>query len=879
MARQYDPERIETKWQKVWAEEQTFVVENPEPGSHPEGKGKDATYVLEMFPYPSGSAHMGHVKNYTMGDVIARFRRHQGQRVLHPMGYDAFGLNSENMAIKTGEPPARFTEEAIATINRQLRRLGVSIDWTREVVTCRPKYYKWTQWLFLQFYKKGLAYKKEAPVNWCPSCQTVLANEQVVEGACERCDSPVEARKLKQWFFRITDYAERLLNDFDKLESWPERVITMQRNWIGRSTGANVIFTIAPREEGAEHGSSGESQAQGGSSREAGATGTEVTVFTTRPDTLFGATFFILAPEHPLVDELVAGVPREEEVKRYVAKAMATSHIERTSPEKEKTGVFTGRYAVNPVNGNKIPIFVADYVMMDYGTGAIMAVPGHDERDFAFAKKYGLEIVEVIDTPSEYKDEQGRLVQAYSGDGVLVNSGQFDGLPKDEAIIKITEWLKGQGKADFAVNYRLRDWLVSRQRYWGAPIPILYCETCGELPVPEDQLPVLLPEIKDYAPKGKSPLAAAEHWVNTTCPLCGGPARRESDTMDTFVDSSWYYLRYVSPWRDDVAFDRDAVDYWLPVDQYIGGVEHAILHLMYSRFFTKVLYDLGLVGFEEPFKNLFTQGMIYYKGAKMSKSKGNVVSPDEMVAKFGADAVRSYVLFMGPAEADAEWSDQGIEGVYRFLNRAWRQVSEAIEQGLLGARQESGGARARDKDGVLSAHIDESTLGRAERALLVKTNQVIQKVTVDVGERFHFNTALAAIMELTNDIAAARAAGLDATPAGRAALGVALEAVVRLLEPFAPHLGAELWEMMGRERIWDAPWPVADERLLVAEILELAVQINGKVRDRVQVPPDASEADILAAAKSLPGVVKHLEGKTLVKEMVVPGRLVSLVVK
>ena len=631
-----------------------------------------------MFPYPSGSAHMGHVKNYTMGDVIARFRRHQGQKVLHPMGYDAFGLNSENMAIKTGEPPAKFTEEAIATINRQLRRLGVSIDWTREVVTSRPEYYKWTQWLFLQLYKKGLAYKKEAPVNWCPSCQTVLANEQVLEGTCERCDSLVEAKKLTQWFFRITDYAERLLEDFDKLDSWPERVITMQRNWIGKSVGADVVFSIAPAADGGAAGTgNGEAQLTGGM---------DVTVFTTRPDTLFGATFFILAPEHPLVDELVAGTPQEQEVRRYVAKAMATSAIERASVEKEKTGVFTGRYAVNPVTGGLIPIYVADYVLMDYGTGAIMAVPGHDERDFAFAQQYGLEVVEVIASPDDVKDDNGKLTQAYSGDGLLVNSGPFDGLSKADGIVKVTEWLKEQGKADFAVNYKLRDWLVSRQRYWGAPIPIVYCEACGEVPVPEDQLPVLLPDITDYAPKGKSPLAAATQWVETVCPTCGGPAKRETDTMDTFVDSSWYYLRYASPWRDDVAFDRDAVDYWLPVDQYIGGVEHAILHLMYSRFFTKVLYDLDLVSFEEPFRRLFTQGMIYYKGAKMSKSKGNVVNPDEHVARYGADSLRSYILFMGPGESDGEWNDQGIEGIYRFLGRVWRQVTDAIDEGLLAVR-------------------------------------------------------------------------------------------------------------------------------------------------------------------------------------------------
>ena len=879
MARKYDPEQIETKWQKVWEEQETFVVSNPgtgssptptpegAPGGAPQGKGADATYVLEMFPYPSGSAHMGHVKNYAIGDIIARFRRHQGQRVLHPMGYDAFGLNSENMAIKTGEPPAKFTEEAIATINRQLRRLGVAIDWPREVVTCRPEYYKWTQWLFLQFYKKGLAYKKEAPVNWCPSCQTVLANEQVIDGACERCDSPVEAKKLSQWFFRITDYAERLLEDFDKLESWPERVITMQRNWIGKSTGADVVFEIAPLEADGAPGA----PASGGTAPVAPAGAPlKVTVFTTRPDTLFGATFFILAPEHPLVEDLVRDTVQEQEVRRYVTKAMNTSAIERASIENEKTGVFTGRYAVNPVTGGQIPIYVADYVLMDYGTGAIMAVPGHDERDFAFATKYGLPVIEVIDSPAEYKDADGNLTAAYTGDGLMVNSGQFSGLPKAETIVKVTEWLKEQGKADFAVNYKLRDWLLSRQRYWGAPIPIVYCDKCGELPVPDDQLPVLLPEITDYAPKGKSPLAAAEHWMNTTCPVCGGPARRESDTMDTFVDSSWYYLRYASATRDDVAFDRADVDYWLPVDQYIGGVEHAILHLMYSRFFTKVLYDLGLVGFEEPFKRLFTQGMIYYKGAKMSKSKGNVVSPDEMVAKYGADSVRSYVLFMGPAESDAEWNDQGIEGVYRFLGRVWRTVTDAIDQGLLKRAGRGSG---------LGADFDPATLSGDERSLLVKTNQVVAKVTQDIGERFRFNTALSTIMELSNDIGAARVSGLAATPSGKAVLAHSVQMMVRLFEPFAPHMGAELWQMMGGTDIWDAPWPVADERFLAADTIELAVQVNGKVRDRVVVAADAADADVLAAAKLLPGVAKYLEGMTLVKEVVVPGRLVSLVVK
>ncbi|NLT35696.1 MAG: leucine--tRNA ligase [Gaiellales bacterium] len=863
MVRSYNPEEIELKWQAVWEAEKTFHAPDPTPEEMAAGKGGH-TYVLEMFPYPSGSAHMGHVKNYTMGDVIARFRRHQGNRVMHPMGYDAFGLNSENVAIQTGEHPAVFTERAIATINRQLRRLGVAIDWDREVVTCRPEYYKWTQWLFLQFYKRGLAFKKEAPVNWCPSCQTVLANEQVIQGCCERCSTEVEAKKLKQWFFRITDYAERLLEDFDKLEDWPERVITMQRNWIGKSVGGNVVFRLAPR--GAENGQLDPADPTGG---------TEITVFTTRPDTLFGATFFVMAPEHPLVEEMVKGTAAEEACRRYTWQAMNTSYIERSNAEKEKTGVFTGRYVENPVNGALIPIYIADYVMMDYGTGAIMAVPAHDERDFEFACKFGREVIEVIASPDEFKNADGTMKEAYTGDGLLVNSGPFNGLFKTDAIRKVTEWLREQGKADFAVNYKLRDWLLSRQRYWGAPIPILYCPTCGEVPVPDEQLPVLLPDITDYAPKGKSPLAAAEHWINTTCPVCGGPATRDPDTMDTFVDSSWYFLRYTAARRQDLAFQKDQADYWLPVDQYIGGVEHAILHLMYSRFFCKVLYDLGLVGFEEPFKNLFTQGMIYYKGAKMSKSKGNVVNPDEHVAKYGADSLRSYILFMGPAESDAEWNDQGIEGVNRFLNRVWRVVNEAVDAGRMAA---PAGAAA----GTLGPLPAESELSPAAKALLVKVNQTIDKVTVDIDQRFHFNTALAAIMELNNELAAARGGqggGLEADAAGRRVLAEAVEAMVRLLEPFAPHMCAELWEMMGRERIWDQPWPVADGRFLTLDAVEMAVQVNGKVRDRLVIAKDASQDEVLAAAKALSGVVKHVEGKTLVKQIVVPGKLVNLVAK
>ena len=876
MAPKYDPEAIETKWQAVWEREQTFRADKPTGDALAAGKGPGSTYVLEMFPYPSGSAHMGHVKNYTMGDVIARFRRHQGQRVLHPMGYDAFGLNSENVAIQTGEHPAAFTERAIATINRQLRRLGVSIDWSREVATCRPEYYKWTQWLFIQFYNKGLAFKKEAPVNWCPSCQTVLANEQVIQGRCERCDSAGRGQE-----------AQPVVLPHHRLRRTPAAGLRQAR--LLARAGHHHAAQLDRQEHrcrgGLHHRAAvGRSRRRRRSSRRAlpaaaedvdAVAGTPITVFTTRPDTLYGATFFILAPEHPLVEDLVRGSKEHAAVMRYVATAMATSAIERASTEKEKTGVFTGRYAVNPVTGAPIPVYVADYVMMDYGTGAIMAVPGHDERDFAFAKKYGLPVVEVIASPPECKDASGELTEPWAGDGVLVNSGPFDGLAKADAIRRVTEWLKEQGKADFAVNYKLRDWLLSRQRYWGAPIPILYCDACGEMPVPDEDLPVLLPDITDYAPKGRSPLAAAEEWVNTTCPTCGGPARRESDTMDTFVDSSWYYLRYTSVGRDDVAFDRQAVDYWLPVDQYIGGVEHAILHLMYSRFFTKVLYDLGLVGFEEPFRNLFTQGMIYYKGAKMSKSKGNVVNPDEHVAKYGADALRSYIMFMGPGESDVEWNDQGIEGIYRFLTRVWRQATEALDAGWF--------AEAAPR-GVPAPLPAEGEISPEARALLVKANQVIEKVTVDIADRFHFNTALAAIMELNNAISEARGAGgqrdgLAATEAGRRVLVEAVEMLVRLIEPLRPHMGAELWGLMGRERIWDAPWPEPDPRFLALDTVEVVVQINGKVRDRVVVAADADQEEVLAAAKALPGIQRYLAGVTIVKEIVVPGKLINLVVR
>ncbi|MFA6002362.1 MAG: leucine--tRNA ligase, partial [Thermoleophilia bacterium] len=616
----YKPLDIEAKWQRVWDEERSFEVPNPHEPELADRSKK--SYVLEMLPYPSGTLHMGHVKNYTMGDVIARFRSRNGYTVFHPMGYDAFGLNTENVAIKTGIHPAELTRQNTGNISRQLRRLGVSIDWSRELATCDPEYYKWTQYFFLKFFERGLAYKKEAPVNWCPSCATVLANEQVVQGGCERCGTTVEQTSLAQWFFKITDYAEQLLEDFKLLESWPERVITMQRNWIGRSEGAEVIFRVEELD-------------------------LDIPVFTTRPDTLYGATFFLLAPEHELVDRITEGLPEAQAVSAYVSQSRLKPLIDRAMTEREKTGEFTGRYATNPVNGEKIPIYVSDYVLMEYGTGAIMAVPAHDQRDFEFARKFGIDVRVVISGKDTGADDGAALMQAFEEEGALVNSESFDGTDNREAGKTITAWLESEGRGKAAISYRLRDWLVSRQRYWGAPIPIIYCEKCGTVPVPVEDLPVLLPDVEDYAPKGKSPIATNKEFVNTVCPRCGSAATRETDTMDTFVDSSWYFLRYTDPQDDREPFNSEVVSYWMPVDQYIGGVEHAILHLMYARFFTKVLYDLDMVDFREPFNNLFTQGMIHYQGAKMSKSKGNVINPDEHVERYGADTLRLYILFMG----------------------------------------------------------------------------------------------------------------------------------------------------------------------------------------------------------------------------------------
>jgi leucyl-tRNA synthetase len=699
--------------------------------------------------------------------------------------------------------------------------MGWSIDWSRELSTAEPEYNRWTQWLFLKFFAEDLAYRREAFVNWCPNDQTVLANEQVIDGHCERCGWEVEARSLEQWFFRITAYADRLLEEMNLLESWPERVLTMQRNWIGRSEGAEVIFRIEELD-------------------------IDIPVFTTRPDTLFGSTFFVLAPEHPLVSRLAQGTPHEQEVLEYARHAAARPAVERADPEKEKTGVFTGHFVTNPVNDNRLPVWVSDYVLMEYGTGAIMGVPAHDERDYAFAKRYELPIKPVV-VPADGEVEEGTAFIGHSGDEKLIDSAQFSGMSSTEAKEAIVEWLESRGRGRPAVSYRLRDWLLSRQRYWGCPIPILYCDECGMVPVPEEDLPVLLPEVEEYVPKGRSPLAAAEEWVNTTCPKCGGKALRETDTMDTFVDSSWYYLRYCDPRNGEAPFDRAIVDYWLPVNQYIGGIEHAILHLLYARFFTKVMNDLGLVDFREPFARLFNQGMLYYHGAKMSKSKGNVIVPDQYVDRFGAEAVRLYVLFMGPAEADKEWQDAGIEGMFRFLGRLWRLGLEV-----------AGG----EPNGV-----------PAGGPLVRRTHETIAKVTDDIERRFQFNTPIAAVMELVNDIYHAKD-----DPARAAEVRFATETAVSLIQPYVPHLSEELWERLGHERLWKTPWPEADRAFLERETFELVVQVNGRVRDRVEVPVGLSEDELIARAKELPRVKPYLDGKDVKKAIVVPGRLVNLVV-
>jgi leucyl-tRNA synthetase len=845
--RRYEPHEIEPRWQAVWAGERTWEVSNHSDADrsangHAEGARAGAqpfnSYVLEMLPYPSGEPHIGHLKCYSVGDAIAHFHRRLGARVLHPMGYDAFGLPAENHAIKTGVHPRDSTAESIASFQRQFHSWGISIDWSRELATDEPSYYRWTQWIFLELFRAGLAYRKEAAVKWCPKDQTVLANEQVdADGHCERCGALVEVRQLEQWFLRITDYAERLLADLDTIE-WPEHVKTMQRNWIGRSEGAEVTFRCEQL-------------------------GVDYPVFTTRPDTLFGATFFVMAPEHPDVLRLAGGTEHEQAVHDYVNAALNESNEERGNADKPKTGVALGRTVTNPVNGEQIPMFVADYVLMEYGTGAIMAVPAHDERDYAFARTFDLPVRRVIFAPNAQDaveaapGEDGRAGGLpYVGDGTLVNSHpDFDGMPNREAIGAIVAWLDREGKGHASVNYRLRDWLVSRQRYWGTPIPIVYCERCGMLPVPEQQLPVALPDIEDYTPKGRSPLAAAEEWVNTECPQCGASARRETDTMDTFVDSSWYFLRYCDASNDRAAWDPSALREWMPVDQYIGGVEHAILHLMYARFFTKALADLGHLDFQEPFQALFTQGMVTKDGAKMSKSRGNVVSPASIIERVGADTARCYILFVGPPDQDADWSDEGVDGVYRFLGRLWRLAAETAEA----VPADAASAPAEGVEG------DDLVLAR-------KTHWAIDKVSGDL-RRFAFNTAIAAVMELLNDCSRLR------ETARRETLSFALSTAASLLFPFAPHVCADIYDLLTGERVWEQPWPQADEALLESDSYELVCQVNGKVRDRVQASSDAGPEALKDLCRAAPNVRAHVDGKEVVKEIVVPGKLVNLVVR
>ena len=848
--RRYDPKQIEPKWQEIWADEHTWEVSNDAAHDGASADTREKSYVLEMLPYPSGEPHIGHLKNYALGDAIAHFHRRIGRRVLHPMGYDAFGLPAENNAIKTGIHPRIATERSIASYRHWFHRWGISIDWSRELATHEPSYYRWTQWIFLKLFERDLAYRKRAAVKWCPVDQTVLANEQVIDGCCERCGSLVEIRQLEQWFFRITDYADRLLDDLDTID-WPEHVKAMQRNWIGRSEGAEVVFRCEDLDP---------------------ADPIDYPVFTTRPDTLFGATFFVMAPEHPDVFRLAEGTEYEQSVHEYVNHAITESVELRGDADKPKTGVPLGRTVTNPVTGQQIPMYVSDYVLMEYGTGAIMAVPAHDQRDYDFAKTFDLPIRHVVAPRGEGDQDGGGATQSVSADArapedsaftahtqdeVLINSGQFTGMNAVEGQRAIVEWLDREGNGHESVSYKLRDWLVSRQRYWGCPIPIVYCERCGMVPVPEDDLPVELPEIEDYQPKGRSPLAAAEDWVNVKCPDCGGHARRETDTMDTFVDSSWYYLRYCDARNDHAAWDRQVLRSWMPVDQYIGGVEHAILHLLYSRFFVKALADMDLMDTQEPFQALFTQGMILGPdGNKMSSSKGNVIAPSEIIERYGADAARCYVLFIGPADQDAAWSETGIDGVYRrLLARLWRLADELAENSVT----------TEAADQPIDPEGDALTIVR-------KANWAIEKVTRDVADRFAFNTALSAIIELINEI-------YRYPDADRQARRFAAATAASLVFPFAPHLGSEAYEMLTGRRVWEEPWPDADPSMLQTETFELVCQVNGRVRDRVHAPSGAERNELEKLCLESRGVKAHVDGHEISKVIVVPDKLVNVVVR
>ncbi len=828
MELKYSPKAIEKKWQEYWDNEKLFAVT--------EDESREKYYLLEMFPYPSGRIHMGHVRNYSIGDVVARFLRMQGLNVLHPMGWDAFGMPAENAAIKAKTHPAAWTYDNIDYMKKQLKKLGFSYDWSRELATCDVSYYRWEQLFFLKMYEKGLAYKKSSYVNWCETCQTVLANEQVEGGACWRCDQPVTQKEMDQWFFKITDYVEELLDYTDKLPGWPERVLTMQKNWIGKSFGSRIFFRLADHDD-------------------------QLTVFTTRADTLFGATFMSIAPEHPMVKRLSQGTPQEKEVQEFVRRATQSKRGDREAGMLEKEGVFTGSYCINPVTQARMPIYVANFVLMEYGTGAVMAVPAHDQRDFEFAQKYGLP-VKVVIQPADGSQTltSESLTAAFEDDGVLVDSGAFSGLSSEEARKAVTDHLAAHGQGELTVQYRLRDWGISRQRYWGNPIPIIYCETCGTVPVPEKDLPVVLPTDVELLPNGASPLPVYEPFVSTTCPTCGKPARRETDTMDTFVESSWYFARFACADHDTGPLDFSRVKYWLPVNQYIGGIEHAVLHLLYSRFFTKVLRDMGYLSVDEPFENLLTQGMVIKDGSKMSKSKGNVVDPDQMVEAYGADTVRLFCLFASPPEKDLEWSDQGVEGSFRFISRIWRLVAEN-EKNLHEAVVYDGGA----------------PLSKPLRDLHRKTHQTIRKVSEDIRDRFHFNTAIASVMELVNLMYQLQESPPQ-DPLYWPVMKEGVETMVLLLSPIVPHVAEELWHGLGHEdSIVNAPWPRWREEALKADEMLIVVQINGKLRSRITIPADAGREEMEQAALQDERVREFLSGREIKKIVTVPGKLINIV--
>ena len=826
MEQRYDFKKIEKKWQKYWDEKNSFKVV--------EDKSKEKYYVLEMFPYPSGKLHMGHVRNYSIGDVIARTKKMQGFNVLHPIGFDSFGLPAENAAIKHGVAPDKWTWKNIHEMENNLKALGLSYDWDREVQTCSPDYYKWMQWIFIQFYKKGLAYKKDNPVNWCPSCQTVLANEQVVDGCCERCGTVVGKKNLSQWYLKITEYADKLLDNLDELEGWPEKVKVMQKNWIGRSEGALISFPIKDSDK-------------------------VLDVFTTRADTVFGVTSMVVAPEHPYLLELVEGTEQEEAVKAYIEEVSHKNDIERTSTTNEKTGVFTGRYTINPLNGKEVPIYVSDYVLIGYGTGAIMVVPAHDQRDFDFAKKFGIDIIPVVE-PADKDVDVNNLKEAFAAEGKMINSGKFDGLDNKEAIAAVIDYLESENKGHKTINFRLRDWLISRQRYWGTPIPMVYCDSCGWVPENEENLPILLPEDVEFTGKGESPLSTSKTFADCKCPKCGKAAKRELDTMDTFLDSSWYFLRYCDAKNDKAAFDKDKTDYWMNVDQYIGGVEHAILHLLYSRFFQKVLADLGFVSAIEPFANLLTQGMVIKDGAKMSKSLGNVVSPEEIQKKYGADTARLFILFAAPPEKELDWSDAGVEGSYRFLNRVYRLVYDYVTD-------------IRDIDEVSG---DVVAVTPEDKALNYQLNKTIKKVSDDVGGRFSFNTAISSIMELVNELYKYKQLKNVNMPL----LDKAIKSTILVLSPFTPHICEELWSDLGeKSRIYNALWPEYDESALVLDEVEIIVQVNGKLKDKLTMSKDSSKEMLEEAARNSDKVQEAIGDLNIVKAIVIPGKLVNFVAK